>query len=250
MPRSHKTLPRLFVAPPLSSGASIALDAAQSNYLLNVLRMRPQEALVVFNGRDGAWMARVVPQGRKGANLEVTVQSAHQTPPSDLWFGFAPLKAGRLDYLVQKATEMGAGVIRPVITEFTQSPGKLRPDKLVANVIEAAEQCEVLTVPKVAEAIPLADLLAGWQHEQGLRRLVFCDESAASASPLRALGELEGLPVGILVGPEGGFSDHERRLLLAQSFVVPISLGPRILRADTAAVAALAVVQSSIGDWR
>jgi 16S rRNA (uracil1498-N3)-methyltransferase len=250
MPRSHKTLPRLFVAEPLAPGARLALAPTQANYLLNVLRMRPSESVIVFNGRDGAWLASLSAAGKRDAALEVLEQTAPQTPPSDLWFGFAPLKTGRLDYLVQKATEMGAGVIRPVITRFTQAPGKVRPDKLVANVIEAAEQCEVLTVPAVPEAIGLEALLAGWQHAQGLRRLIFCDEAAPPRSPLRALGELQGLPVGLLVGPEGGFSDDERRLLLTQPYVVPISLGPRILRADTAAVAALAVVQSSIGDWR
>jgi 16S rRNA (uracil1498-N3)-methyltransferase len=250
MPRSHKTLPRLFVDQPLAPGARLALTLAQANYLLNALRMRPAETLVVFNGHDGAWLARVIPEGRKSAALEVAEQTALQTPPSDLWFGFAPLKAGRLDYLVQKATEMGAGVIQPVVTRYTQAPGKLRHDKLVANVIEAAEQCEVLTVPVVAAAVALGDLIDRWQHEQGLRRLIFCDESAPSASPLGVLRQLAGLPVGLLVGPEGGFSDDERAQLLAQPFVVPISLGPRILRADTAAVAALAVVQSTIGDWR
>lgn len=249
MPRSHKTLPRLFVEGPLGAGGMLELSREHTNYLLNVLRMKADEAVVVFNGRDGAWMARIASDHRKGATLELVVQTEHQTPRSDLWFGFAPLKTGRLDYLVQKATEMGAGVIQPVITRYTQV-SRLRTDKLVANVIEAAEQCEVLSVPTVSAEIGLAELLAHWQHDQGLRRLVFCDESAQSHSPERQIRDLDGLPVGLLVGPEGGFSDDERNLLLAQPFVVPISLGPRILRADTAAVAALAVVQAIIGDWR
>lgn len=249
MPRSHKTLPRLFVEAPLSPDARLELGRDPTNYLLNVLRMQAGDALVLFNGRDGAWMARVAEPHRKGAVLEVAVQTAHQTPRPDLWFGFGPLKTGRLDYLVQKATEMGAGVIQPVITQYTQVQ-KLRADKLQANIVEAAEQCEVLAIPSLAEAIKLPALLDTWQHRHGLRRLLFCDESAGAHSPVGRLRELDGLPLGVLVGPEGGFSEAERSLLLSKPFVVPISLGPRILRADTAAVAALAVVQSIIGDWR
>jgi 16S rRNA (uracil1498-N3)-methyltransferase len=249
MPRTHKTLPRLHVDAPLAAGVPLVLGLEQTNYLVSVLRLSKGDAVVLFNGRDGAWLARVVDPHRKGVRHEGEVQTAPQTPPGDLWFGFAPLKTGRLDYLVQKATEMGAGTIQPVVTRFTQVR-RLRHDKLVANVIEAAEQCEVLTVPTVGPEIALEALVSGWQHAHGLRRLVFCDEAAPSRSPLRSLAELDGLPIGLLVGPEGGFSDAERQLLLAQAFAVPISLGPRILRADTAAVAALAVVQSSIGDWR
>lgn len=249
MPRSHKTLPRLYVEAPLATGATLELGREHTNYLLTVLRMKKDDALVVFNGRDGAWMARIADDHRKGATIEMVVQTQHQTERSDLWFGFAPLKTGRLDYLVQKATEMGAGVIQPVITRFTQV-SRLKREKLVDNVIEAAEQCEVLTVPQVNEEVGLVDLLSRWQQEQGLRRLIFCDESTSSDSPVGQLRDLEGLPVGILIGPEGGFSDEERQLLLAQGYVIPISLGPRILRADTAAVAALTVVQSIIGDWR
>lgn len=249
MPRSHKTLPRLFVEAPLAAGARLELGRDHTNYLLTVLRMKQADGLVVFNGVDGAWMAKIVDDHRKGAILELVVQTQHQTPKSDLWFGFAPLKTGRLDYLVQKATEMGAGTIQPVITRFTQV-SRLKTDKLLANVIEAAEQCEVLSVPTLAEEVSLADLIAGWQHKHGLRRLIFADESAPNHAPNTQLRDLDGLPVGILIGPEGGFSDDERQLLLAQPFVIPISLGPRILRADTAAVAALAVVQSIIGDWR
>lgn len=249
MPRTHKSLPRLYLDTPLAAGGRIALERDHTNYLLTVLRMKAGEAVVVFNGRDGAWLTRIADDHRKGAVLETVVQTEHQTPKSDLWFGFAPLKTGRLDYLVQKATEMGAGVIQPVITQFTQV-SRLRTDKLGANVIEAAEQCEVLSVPTLAPETDLSTLIADWRHTHGLRRLIFCDEAAPSHSPARTLGDLEGLPVGILVGPEGGFSEAERNLLLAQDFVVPISLGPRILRADTAAVAALAVVQAIIGDWR
>lgn len=249
MPRTHKSLPRLYLDTPLAAGQRIALGREHTNYLLTVLRMKAGEAVIVFNGSDGAWLTRIADDHRKGAVLEAVVQSAHQTAKPDLWFGFAPLKTGRLDYLVQKATEMGAGVIQPVITQYTQV-SRLKADKLEANIIEAAEQCEVLSVPTLAPEANLGDLIADWRHTQGLRRLVLCDESAPSHSPSQTLADLEGLPVGILVGPEGGFSEAERNLLLQQDFVLPISLGPRILRADTAAVAALAVVQASIGDWR
>lgn len=249
MPRNYKSFARLHVAADLRPGAHLTLGHDQTTYLLSVLRMKAGDSVILFNGRDGAWLAKIADPHRKGVTVELQVQTAHQTPPSDLWFGFAPLKTGRLDYVVQKATEMGAGTIQPVITRYTQV-SRLKTDKLAANIIEAAEQCEVLSVPRLADEVSLADLVASWQHERGLRRLVFCDEAAPSGSPTDQLAGLEGLPVGLLVGPEGGFSYEERELLLAQPFVVPISLGPRILRADTAAVAALAVVQAIIGDWR
>ncbi len=249
MPRTHKSFPRLHVAADLRAEAQLTLDADQTNYLVSVLRMKAGDSVILFNGRDGAWLARVTDPHRKGVRLELVVQTAHQTEAADLWFGFAPLKTGRLDYLVQKATEMGAGAIQPVITRYTQV-SKLKADKLAANIVEAAEQCEVLSVPQLQPEIGLAELLAGWRDQHGLRRLIFCDEAAVSASPVDLLGWLEGLPVGLLIGPEGGFSDEERQLLLAQPFVIAISLGPRILRADTAAVAALALVQATIGDWR
>lgn len=249
MPREHKALPRLFIEPALTAGGSISLGREQTNHLINVLRMGEGAAAIVFNGRDGAWLARIVRAGKKEAVLEVVVQTAHQTPPSDLWFGFAPLKVGRLDYLVQKATEMGAGTIQPVLTKFTQV-SRLKADKLAAYALEAAEQCEVLTLPRIAPEIGLTSLIGNWRTSQGLRRLLFADEAAASSTPVEQIGWLERLPVGILIGPEGGFSDEERALLLGQDFVVPISLGPRILRADTAAVAALTLVQAIIGDWR
>jgi 16S rRNA (uracil1498-N3)-methyltransferase len=249
MPRTHKSFSRLFVADDLRPHASLTLGHDQTSYLLSVLRTKADDPVILFNGRDGAWLAKITDPHRKGAVLELMVQTAHQTPSSDLWFGFAPLKTGRLDYLVQKATEMGAGTIQPVITRFTQV-SRLRADKLAANIVEAAEQCEVMTLPRLDDEVGLADLIRDWRQVHGLRRLVFCDEAAPSASATQTLSYLEGLPVGVLIGPEGGFSDDERELLLAQPFVIPISLGPRILRADTAAVAALALVQATIGDWR
>lgn len=249
MPRSYKSFARLYVQADLRPHAALTLGQEPTNYLVSVLRMKVGDSVILFNGRDGAWLAKVTDPHRKGVTVELMVQTAHQTPASDLWFGFAPLKTGRLDYLVQKATEMGAGVIQPVITQYTQV-SRLKTEKLAANIIEAAEQCEVLSVPRLEPEIGLAELLAGWRTTHGLRRLVFCDEAAPSATPVQQLSGLEGLPVGLLIGPEGGFSDEERKLLLSQPFVIPISLGPRILRADTAAVAALALVQATIGDWR
>ena len=248
MPRTYKSLPRLYVEPDLAAGATIEVGKEQANHLVNVLRLKEGDAVVAFNGRDGAWLAKLARAGKKGATLELDVQVAHQTPPADLWFGFAPLKVGRLDYLVQKATEMGAGTIQPVLTKFTQA--RTRPDKLQSYTLEAAQQCEVLTLPIVAPEVGLTAMLDNWRTAQGLRRLLFADEAAGSSSPVEQISWLKGLPVGILIGPEGGFADEEREMLLAQDFVVPVSLGPRILRADTAAVAALALVQAIIGDWR
>jgi len=249
MPRTYKSFPRLYVEHPLGMGETVTLGREQTNYLIAVLRMKAGDAAIVFNGSDGAWLAKIADPNRKAVTLELVVQTAHQTPPSDLWYGFAPLKTGRLDYVIQKATEMGAGIIQPVLTRFTQV-SRLKPEKLIANAIEAAEQCEVLSIPRIEPEIGLGELLASWRPTHGLRRLIVCDESAPSASPVEKLGWLRGLPVGVLIGPEGGFAQEERSLLLDQAFVIPISLGPRILRADTAAVAALALVQATIGDWR
>lgn len=249
MPRTHASLQRLYVEPDLAAGASITLGKDQSLYLAAVLRKSVGDEAVLFNGRDGAWLARLTRDSKKAVTLELLEQIAPQTPPSDLWYGFAPLKNERLDYVIQKATEMGAGTIQPVITRYTQV-NRLKHERMVANAIEAAEQCEVLNVPLVAPETTLERLIANWVAEHGERRLIFADEGTASATPVEQIAALAGQRVGLLIGPEGGFSDEERALLTAQPFVVPVSLGPRILRADTAAVAALAVIQATIGDWR
>lgn len=248
MPRTFKTLPRVYVEPALAMGSEIELGLDQTNHVVNVLRLGEGDSIVLFNGRDGAWRADLVKAGKKKSLAVVREFAAAQTPPSDLWYGFAPLKVGRLDYLVQKATEMGAGTIQPVMTRYTQ--GRVRADKLAAWSLEAAQQCEVLTLPRIAPEATLSATLASWPSVHGDRKLIFADESAGSASPVEVLAALQGQRVGLIVGPEGGFAPEERDQLLSQPFVTPISLGPRILRADTAAVAALAVIQATIGDWR
>lgn len=249
MPRSHAALPRLYVDPDLATGISLTLGKEQSLYLAAVLRKTIGDEVVLFNGRHGAFLCRLTSDSKKSVSLAIGEQIAPQTPPSDLWYGFAPLKSERLDYVIQKATEMGAGIIQPIITQFTQAH-RLKPERLVANAIEAAEQCEVLNVPAIAPEINLERLLHLWPDSHGPRKLIFADEGAQSASPLATLEKLRDHPIGLLVGPEGGFSAAEREKLLGLSYVVPISLGPRILRADTAAVAALALIQATIGDWR
>lgn len=246
MPRTHKTLPRLFIDLPMQVGAEIALDKDQTNYLVNVLRRGAGDNCVTFNGRDGAFLAEIAQTGKKTITLHLVGKSAEQTPPSTLWYGFAPIK--RMDYCVQKATEMGAGIIQPILTQYVQNP-RINLDKVRANTIEAAEQCEIISVPQVHESVQLKALIATWKENYGDRTLIFCDEEAASSSPIDVLMPLKGKELGLIIGPEGGFSPQERALLHEQDFVISISLGPRILRADTAAVAALALIQSTIGDW-
>jgi 16S rRNA (uracil1498-N3)-methyltransferase len=240
--------PRLFLDRPLSPGARTPLDRAHANYLLNVLRLRRGESVLVFNGRDGEWRAEVQGEGRKDADLVAVEQVREQTRAPDLLYLFAPLKHARLDYMVQKAVEMGAGALRAVVTRRTQS-ARVNLERMRANVIEAAEQCGILSIPAVLEAADLQTALAALEPE---RLLVFCDERAPVANPLAALEPLgNNIPkIAVIVGPEGGFTDEERTRVAARENSVRVSLGPRILRADTAAVAALAVVQTALGDWR
>ncbi len=237
--------PRLFVDHPLETGAAVSPTRAQAHYLLNVMRMNAGDALLVFNGRDGEWRARVAVEGRKSCRLDVVEQTRAQPPHPALHYLFAPLKQARLDYMVQKAVEMGVGRLTPVLTQFTQV-GRVNPERMRANAIEAAEQCGILSVPVIDAAEKLQAVLAGWPDDTAL---IFCDENADGGN-IKSLEGIGERPVAVLIGPEGGFSGPERQHLNSLPFVTPISLGPRILRADTAAVAALALVQAVTGDWR
>jgi 16S rRNA (uracil1498-N3)-methyltransferase len=248
MSRSDFRSPRLYIDAALAKGARVPLDRDQSNYLGNVLRLSAGAAVLVFNGRDGEWRAAIA--GRKRPEeLEVADQSRPQDRLPDLTYAFAPLKHARLDYMAQKAVEMGAGRLQPVLTQHTQVH-RLNTERMRANVIEAAEQCGILSLAEVAEPVALDRWLAA-RADSG-RLLVFCDEDAEVADPVAALqGARAAAAQGIdlLVGPEGGFSDGERELLLRQPSILRLALGPRIMRADTAAVAALALVQAVLGDW-
>ena len=243
--RANFRLQRLFVESDIVPGQGLAADDGQYNYLHNVLRLEDGADLLVFNGRDGEWLARLRYPSRKKILLEPVERTRPQPAPSDLHYLFAPLKVGRLDYLVQKAVEMGAGVLQPVMTQHVQ--GRIGSiDRLRANAIEAAEQCGILAIAEVREPVRLADLLESWDHR---RRIVYCDEGADTNNPVAALKAIEERRLALLVGPEGGFSAEEQTLLRSLPFVTAIPLGPRILRADTAAVAAMAVIQATIGDW-
>jgi 16S rRNA (uracil1498-N3)-methyltransferase len=246
MPEFDFSAPRLFVDAPLGAGQSVALERNQSNYLGNVLRLSAGDTILVFNGHDGEWQARIT--GRKKADsLEIVNQTRPQDRLPDIAYVFAPLKHARLDYMVQKAVEMGASRLQPVLTRHTQV-SRVNSERMRANVIEAAEQCGILSLAAVTEPVPLDRYLG---QREAKRMLVFCDEAADVRNPLEALQQ--GLAVAdgvdILIGPEGGFAEEERTLLLRQPKTLRLSLGPRILRADTAGVAALALVQAALGDW-
>lgn len=234
---------RLYIDQPMAAGQPVPLDPAQAHYLSGVMRLRAGEVISVFNGRDGEWSARIIEAGKRGGVLEVIGQAAPQRDPPDLWLLFAPIKKARTDFIVEKATEMGASRILPVQTDFTNSE-RIRQDRLQAHAVEAAEQCGGTFVPEVGTLEPLSHVLDGWG--QG-RRILWADE--AIAGPVQTLKNLPRGPWAILIGPEGGFSDVERKRLTDQPMVTRISLGPRILRADTAAVAAMSLWQSVLGDW-
>jgi len=243
--RANYKLQRLYLDVPLSSGGMVALGKEQAHYLLTVLRLDDGAQVLVFNGRDGEYGATLRPQGKKSADLEIGTQTREQASASRLDFLFAPLKVGRLDYLVQKATEMGVRKITPVFTDHTQLH-KVNAGRLAANILEAAEQCGNLAIPELGDATRLETLLGNWDPA---RRIIFCNESQAGNNPTSILSKITERDLALLVGPEGGFSEREREMLTALPFVTPIPLGPRILRADTAAVAALTAVQMTIGDW-
>ena len=236
---------RLFIDQDLAEGSMADLAKSQAHYLLNVLRMKAGDTLLVFNGKDGEWRARIAETGRKACRLSIDEQMRPQPEPPDLHYLFAPLKQARLDYMVQKAVEMGVGRLSPVLTQYTQV-SRVNQDRMRANAIEAAEQCGILTIPTIDAPQKLDAAINDWPED---RALIYCDEQINSADARAELTALRGKPLAVLIGPEGGFSNSERERLSGLPFVTPISLGPRILRADTAAVAALALVQSTIGDW-
>jgi 16S rRNA (uracil1498-N3)-methyltransferase len=244
--QGSRQAPRLHVEPALEAGAAIMLSPEQVHYLGSVLRLSAGAAVLAFNGRDGEWRSRFEPAGKKKAVLVCEAQTRPQPDSTDLLLLFAPLKSARLDYLVQKAVEMGASRVLPVFTERTQAQ-RFNAERARANMIEAAEQCGILAVPSLLAEEKLGVILHNWPGE---RRMIFCDEAAEAENPIAALTGLPAEPLALIIGPEGGFSDGERRGLMDLPKVTRLSLGPRILRADTAAVAAMAVIQSVLGDWR
>lgn len=239
-----KTTPRLNIEEALAAAREIVLTREQAHYLTSVLRLGAGDAVRAFNGRDGEWLAYLATVNKKSVSLRCERLMAEAKLPPDIDYVFAPLKHARLDYMVQKATELGARRLRPVMTNRTVAE-RVNLVRMRANVIEAAEQCNLVHVPEVLEPEKLEKILATW--DKG-RSLVYCDETKADVNPLESLRTLK-TPSAVLVGPEGGFTDDEKKLLKSQSFVVPISLGPRIMRADTAAIAALTLVQALAGDW-
>ena len=252
MPRYDFRTPRLYIDAPLDAGASLALDPAQANYLGNVLRLKAGDSVLVFNGRDGEWRGALARSGKRTLTIEVAEHTRSQTRALDLHYLFAPLKHARLDYMVQKAVEMGASRLQPVVTRHAQV-ARINLDRMRANAIEAAEQCGILTLAEIGPSLTFDQMIAG---REAARLLVFCDEDAEVRDPVAALsaarpaGSTGPIPVAVLIGPEGGFADDERATLLKLPNAVRLALGPRILRADTAAVAALALVGAVLGDWR
>jgi len=237
---------RLFVANRLDAAREMTLSHAQTHYLLHVLRLSAGSRLLVFDGESGEWRAEIVAAKKSGCSIRLIEKVREQTAQQDIRYAFAPLKQGRLDYMVQKAVEMGVSLLQPVITAHT-AVSRLNVERMRANAIEAAEQCGILALPEIKAPVKLEALLTSSEQD---RTLVFCDERAETSSPLEALETLKGRKVTALLGPEGGFSLSERGELLSKSFVCPISLGPRVMRADTAAVAVLALLNAVLGDWK
>jgi len=243
--RANYKMQRLFIDADLAAGKTIEPSPQQSHYLANVLRLGDGAELLVFNGRDGEWLARVADVKKRGCTFECERQTRPQQGTPDLWVCFAPIKKMPADYLAQKATELGVSVLQPALTRRSVVT-RVNTARMRANAIEAAEQSDRLTVPEVRAPLPLDRLLAAWPAD---RRLLFCDEAGEAPPIAKALPAVSGA-WAVLTGPEGGFDPAERAAIRALQCVVPVSLGPRILRADTAALAALAVWQALAGDWR
>ena len=236
---------RLYIDADLIADAEIPLTREQANYLVNVMRRDTGDLVLVFNGRDGEWRARLEIAGKRQVSLVLENRGRAQSGGPDLHYLFAPLKRSRLDYMVQKATELGVARLQPVLTRHTIAE-RVNGERMRANVIEAAEQCGILRIPEIAAPERFDRVLAAWDPA---RRLVFCDESAPIGDPIAALRAVAPGPLAVLIGPEGGFAPDEREALIALPFVVRLAMGPRIMRADTAAVAALTLVNAVLGDW-
>ncbi|NNE52204.1 MAG: 16S rRNA (uracil(1498)-N(3))-methyltransferase [Sulfitobacter sp.] len=234
---------RLYVDQPLGQGQSVPLDKAQAHYLFGVMRQSVGDPVHLFNGRDGEWLAEVAEAGKRGGALSCIEQTRPLQMPRDLWLLFAPIKKARTDFIVEKAVEMGAARIVPVMTEYTNA-GRVQVDRLQAHAVEAAEQCGATFVPEVAAATKFDRLLADWDTN---RSIMFCDEALAGGTS--GLPAALAAPAAILIGPEGGIAERERKRLASMDCAHAIALGPRILRADTAAVAALTLWQQTHGDW-
>jgi len=241
---------RIYVVDDLLNEGEVQVQRSQANYLLNVLRMKDGAQVLLFNGRHGEWLGEIARAGRKSCTIRLLSNTRAQPQPYDLVLLFAPLKTGRLDYMVQKAVEMGAGKLQPVISDHTQN-SKINLKRLRANIIEAAEQCGILTVASIHEPVKLDALLEDWDES---RTIIYCDEmaehNAQVGEAVKKLTRLSKSKLAVLIGPEGGFSKTERNRLNQMNCVTAISLGPRILRADTAAVAAMAIIQVHAGDWQ
>jgi 16S rRNA (uracil1498-N3)-methyltransferase len=245
---STKINTRLYINAPLPGNGSIVLDKDQSHYLANVMRVKIGTPVALFNGSDGEWACEIDVIEKRAVTLKVTTQTRAQTPEPDVWLVFAPIKKARIDFMAQKATELGASHLLPIYTRRT-IVDRVKIDRLHANAAEAAEQCERVTVPTIGEPVKFTQLMKNWPEE---RHIMFCDETLSGEAAHEALKKLSAPPKkpwAIFIGPEGGFDDSERDLLKAHPSTVAVSLGPRVLRADTAAMAALSLWQSTLGDW-
>ena len=241
---------RLFVDHPLKEGGLVSLEKDQSSYLLSVMRLNEGDKITLFNGTDGEWIGELLKRSKKQADLQLVEQVREQTTPQNLHYIFAPLKRARLDYMVQKAVELGVSRLTPVMTQHT-NVDRVNLERMKANAIEAAEQCGIISLPQIDPPVKLSQLIDNWPlAERADKQLIFCDESLTAGGPIADLSAIGAGEIAVLIGPEGGFSQVERDLLVSQSFVKAISLGPRIMRADTAAVAALALVNAVKGDWQ
>lgn len=236
---------RLFVSAPLAADIAVELPREQAHYLSAVMRARIGEPVLLFNGKDGEWLGVIEFLAKNAATLAVTTQTRPQAAEPDLWLLAAPIKKERIDLVAEKAAELGASALWPVFTRRTVM-SRVNTERLSAHMIEAAEQCERLTVPEVKPPAALDKVLAAWDAQ---RVLLFLDESGSGSPIAEILSSLPAAPLAVLVGPEGGFAPEERALLARLPFARPVSLGPRILRAETAAIAALAIVQAIRGDW-